>query len=102
MIRRPPRSTLFPYPTLFRSDRVIQAQALDRGRVEAGDQGARLYAGTVGRRILDRRHDLDIAIFALAYLHAQADELALRAFAQLGRAHVCTPVTVKSPMPSSA
>src|SRR2546430_9640772 len=24
MIRRPPRSTLFPYPTLFRSDRGIE------------------------------------------------------------------------------
>src|SRR3712207_9318939 len=30
MIRRPPRSTLFPYTTLFRS-RVDVAQALDRG-----------------------------------------------------------------------
>src|SRR3712207_6952588 len=28
MIRRPPRSTLFPYTTLFRSDRL--ADALDR------------------------------------------------------------------------
>src|SRR2546430_10360775 len=25
MIRRPPRSTLFPYPTLFRSGRVVKA-----------------------------------------------------------------------------
>src|SRR3712207_7779186 len=24
MIRRPPRSTLFPYTTLFRSDRIVQ------------------------------------------------------------------------------
>src|ERR1017187_8854069 len=23
MMRRPPRSTLFPYPTLFRSDRIV-------------------------------------------------------------------------------
>src|SRR5256885_10761353 len=28
MIRRPPRSTLFPYPTLFRSDRDRYLQAL--------------------------------------------------------------------------
>src|SRR3712207_8235904 len=27
MIRRPPRSTLFPYTTLFRSPRVAQARA---------------------------------------------------------------------------
>src|SRR3989442_9745274 len=30
MIRRPPRSTLFPYTTLFRSDRVAPAPALLR------------------------------------------------------------------------
>src|SRR2546430_10768315 len=29
MIRRPPRSTLFPYPTLFRSDQAVP-QAVDR------------------------------------------------------------------------
>src|SRR5262245_62483445 len=30
MLRRPPTSTLCPYTTLFRSDRVIQACALDK------------------------------------------------------------------------
>src|SRR3989442_10965349 len=40
MIRRPPRSTLFPYTTLFRSSRIGEAVALhaaryDRGEVEA-------------------------------------------------------------------
>src|SRR2546422_3388195 len=37
MIRRPPRSTLFPYTTLFRSPRVAQPE-LDAGhrRVEPG------------------------------------------------------------------
>src|SRR5437879_13704801 len=33
MIRRPPRSTLFPYTTLFRSDRPAQ---IVRGKVPAG------------------------------------------------------------------
>src|SRR2546430_9598443 len=50
MIRRPPRSTLFPYPTLFRSDRARAAPrgpARDRGPGAAG--GARL------RRIPDGR-----------------------------------------------
>src|SRR2546422_3541997 len=41
MIRRPPRSTLFPYTTLFRSQVRAEAQLLDvaphvRGEVEAG------------------------------------------------------------------
>src|SRR2546425_10559800 len=33
MIRRPPRSTLFPYTTLFRSDRMNAAVALAAGNV---------------------------------------------------------------------
>src|SRR3989454_8723469 len=33
MIRRPPRSTLFPYTTLFRSHRVVPFQ---RGREQVG------------------------------------------------------------------
>src|SRR5256885_12836866 len=32
MIRRPPRSTLFPYTTLFRSDRLAEAGLRERGR----------------------------------------------------------------------
>src|SRR3712207_8191646 len=37
MIRRPPRSTLFPYTTLFRSTgRAAQVSAGDQGQVETG------------------------------------------------------------------
>src|SRR2546430_12931618 len=43
MIRRPPRSTLFPYTTLFRSDQKIGAGDADIRRQEARAQlGARL------------------------------------------------------------
>src|SRR5436309_8583468 len=45
MIRRPPRSTLFPYTTLFRSDRA---------RVHVGQRGAKL-----GQRG-DRRPELNL------------------------------------------
>src|SRR2546429_2965496 len=44
MIRRPPRSTLFPYTTLFRSHlRRRQGPALPRGhrRLRLGDRAAR-------------------------------------------------------------
>src|SRR3989475_4489350 len=48
MIRRPPRSTLFPYTTLFRS-RAVQAQqpAMGEARrdVALGDQGADRHGG---------------------------------------------------------
>src|SRR2546430_7947164 len=51
MIRRPPRSTLFPYTTLFRSRRGRLASRTPRshglrppgdGRLAAGDQGLHL------------------------------------------------------------
>src|SRR3712207_8000386 len=38
MIRRPPRSTLFPYTTLFRSvAEPVDAIGLDEGGLQAGD-----------------------------------------------------------------
>src|SRR3712207_8829207 len=40
MIRRPPRSTLFPYTTLFRSGHVVD-------RVEAGTAGDEVSGGVV-------------------------------------------------------
>src|SRR5256885_8644340 len=51
MIRRPPRSTLFPYTTLFRSEvvreagteirvRRVNAQILEPGHSDASDAGA--------------------------------------------------------------
>src|SRR2546430_10838125 len=42
MIRRPPRSTLFPYTTLFRSHIKVFGQG-----AAIGDDGARLLAGLV-------------------------------------------------------
>src|SRR5690348_18207045 len=50
MLRRPPRSTLFPYTTLFRShrrprlqaqpDRSVDGSAADRGRAQDRHRGA--------------------------------------------------------------
>src|SRR5438093_6822413 len=36
MIRRPPRSTLFPYTTLFRSEQSTEAEAADESTVGHG------------------------------------------------------------------
>src|SRR3712207_8094418 len=36
MIRRPPRSTLFPYTTLFRSDQSVAENTLKEAKEEAG------------------------------------------------------------------
>src|SRR5256885_3489842 len=58
MIRRPPRSTLFPYTTLFRSHRGgLARRDAEEGRVEAVDlveKTAPAGVGAVLRRIGDR------------------------------------------------
>src|SRR5258705_7291790 len=68
MIRRPPRSTLFPYTTLFRSGRFQRLAALDqqaaacrgRERADHGDgggqhQGAGAGDDQQGQRLVDRK-----------------------------------------------
>src|SRR2546422_2590104 len=45
MIRRPPRSTLFPYTTLFRSRRLVVGKAL---------LGDRRHLGRIGEALLAR------------------------------------------------
>src|SRR3712207_8322709 len=50
MIRRPPRSTLFPYTTLFRSGdntRALDVPLPSHGRGPSGGQGSRLQGGDV-------------------------------------------------------
>src|SRR3712207_6901964 len=56
MIRRPPRSTLFPYTTLFRSGRLRRRLGRGAGAAAgAGDRrGARGWDG-IGRGVVSRR-----------------------------------------------
>src|SRR5256885_10379853 len=48
MIRRPPRSTLFPYTTLFRSRHGAGGQRVGEGAVER-DEGGQAEVGHQGR-----------------------------------------------------
>src|SRR3712207_8863424 len=60
MIRRPPRSTLFPYTTLFRSRGVrgdLQRQALGDAELLAHQVQA---AGLLGHRVLDLQARVDL------------------------------------------
>src|SRR5256884_6094469 len=55
MIRRPPRSTLFPYTTLFRSHRARATDALRRRRLQhLADLGLREQRD-VARDLADRK-----------------------------------------------
>src|SRR3712207_8115825 len=65
MIRRPPRSTLFPYTTLFRSDRLAHrleegARPLDVRGLSAGHdrQRARLRLGRGAGRLEEHTSEL--------------------------------------------
>src|SRR3712207_7015823 len=49
MIRRPPRSTLFPYTTLFRSDRASPDEALACWPIDAAACEAQRHARPFGR-----------------------------------------------------
>src|SRR3712207_7691578 len=66
MIRRPPRSTLFPYTTLFRSNggdvpQLLLAFHLLRLPLKLFDRarGGQLQAALEGHRVRARRHVLD-------------------------------------------
>src|SRR2546430_12862308 len=59
MIRRPPRSTLFPYTTLFRSDKVL-GEDIPTGleiAVRIGDHVPWFVAGGIGRQLDDDHVD---------------------------------------------
>src|SRR5438874_12304515 len=69
MIRRPPRSTLFPYTTLFRSDRVRHARVPApefRSDVAAADAVQRRDQGDRKSTRLNSSHvEISYAVFCL-------------------------------------
>src|SRR5258707_11209593 len=82
MIRRPPRSTLFPYTTLFRS------------------YPAHTHAGVEELHLLDGELWIDERKLVPGdYNYGAPGTGDQRVW--IGRAHICTPVTPISRMPSS-
>src|SRR5436189_4886659 len=57
MIRRPPRSTLFPYTTLFRSDEAVAAWT---STMDLADIAARADAAGIGNAVFNRLADVDV------------------------------------------
>src|SRR2546430_4115217 len=63
MIRRPPRSTLFPYTTLFRSRELTRRLRGGRARIRAGrpvPAGAYARAGGAGARARSEEHTSEL------------------------------------------
>src|SRR5258708_18831289 len=98
MIRRPPRSTLFPYTTLFRSEHFFPT------RPGVGDVAVQSAVDDqLGHFFYDV---LEIKFGDAVALHIRGGIEEINGVGnfvnQIGRAHVCTPVTRSSRMPSSA
>src|SRR5258708_12913983 len=84
MIRRPPRSTLFPYTTLFRS------------------LGAPIGSGLGIQNLTNLRIIREMITEVPLIVDAGVGTASDAAVGQIGRAHVLTPVTKSSPLPASS
>src|SRR2546427_989063 len=71
MIRRPPRSTLFPYTPLFRSPPILDVSKLDRKLLVSNGQAA------AGARALLDREGMFAGVSSGAVVHV-AQRLAVR------------------------
>src|SRR2546423_7608719 len=69
MIRRPPRSTLFPYTTLFRSRILIEVDLIRRS-IEHGDDDweIRVISQSTSPCSIDRSEEHTSELQSLAYL----------------------------------
>src|SRR5256885_2055533 len=66
MIRRPPRSTLFPYTTLFRSPAACPGRRAGRGRGDRGRTESR-YHGRGGRSRVRKSTRLNSSHLVISY-----------------------------------
>src|SRR3989442_3318406 len=73
MIRRPPRSTLFPYTTLFRSRNGVQAQL---GRPRRGGYEPLVYVHVHGIRVVhgEELHRVEVAGLPQLLGHLRSEE----------------------------
>src|SRR3712207_8613487 len=66
MIRRPPRSTLFPYTTLFRSFRSSESRCAASSSLISGDPGQysrphrKAFSASLGRSLRSEEHTSEL------------------------------------------
>src|SRR2546430_8766301 len=65
MIRRPPRSTLFPYTTLFRSYARVPARWRPCPPIRRQEQGRRLWLDRKSTRLNSSHSQISYAVFCL-------------------------------------
>src|SRR5260370_34799943 len=99
MIRRPPRSHLFPYTTLFRSNRALDDFTAKRG--ESIDVQCHEQARLVSSRGILAKDELASRAMDLAD-PARAVALMPTLLEEIGSEDVSTPATLESRMQSAA
>src|SRR2546430_11044525 len=89
MIRRPPRSTLFPYTTLFRSN--IKVDGLRTGRVDPGPELARCLGPRAGELVIvaGSTHDRDERWVAESWLRDRKSTRLNSSHSQISYAVFC-------------
>src|SRR2546429_9634837 len=78
MIRRPPRSTLFPYTTLFRSDRLESKGLIRRSRSAVDRRLMHLELTDEGRAAWPRMREISMTVanrFLRGFTKAEARQL---------------------------
>src|SRR5438105_6654849 len=65
MIRRPPRSTLFPYTTLFRSATSLSARAPPPGKLPVTSEWATCFTDRKSTRLNSSHEWISYAVFCL-------------------------------------
>src|SRR3712207_7043152 len=94
MIRRPPRSTLFPYTTLFRSAERAEAgrqriagnldRAVGKGKISADDREQQLGRISVASSLADAGRDVDLVVEAVFRSEEHTSELQSRQYLVCG------------------
>src|SRR5256885_15824147 len=102
MIRRPPRSTLFPYTTLFRS-RMLAKGDMPLSRIDAICRALSLDFADLARRVADSQPllqemtpeqenavvaDRKLLLMAICVLSQWTLEQIVATYRKIGRAHV--------------
>src|SRR2546430_11160296 len=102
MIRRPPRSTLFPYTTLFRSAARLRQKnrlsrqvarllhALDRSQGLRRQRGARPDVDRKSTRLNSSHSQISYAVFCLKKKKITPSAATLTSVTQLETCDVCT------------
>src|SRR5260370_9140488 len=102
MIRRPPRSTLFPYTTLFRSHAVAHLADQNLGCVFRLERGHSCEEIAEPFELAPSRAPSHHHSNLFEPTHTEGPSSRLRKLEKIRRAHVLAPATLSTLMPSAA